>query len=340
MIELKCLEHLVYFMQSGLLRLSKYDLRFLQNLQTLLSVKNEITSNQVTLFEKVVSKYNRQLQKHNISVETINKLTWQAKIILSDPKFTEAFISINNGSIIFRSPFNKKFVEGFRKIPFNNFVWLKDKKQYECPFSSTALRIIVDASHEYYPVVNYCPVTKTLLNNLVDDFGTTTIWSPTFKCVNGMYLVTGCNPYLAEAIKDIQLSPDPKTISELVSYGVNIDKSVIKDNPTLEFSSNYYPEVDITDLDFLVECLDAIGCDGVFMSSKLGGIHKYRHQIKEKLNPAGIFLDEDAGTLISDRLKNYSKPVLLTFILKNDPMALSSFIKVIKITNSNPITIK
>jgi len=31
---------------------------------------------------------------------------------------------------------------------------------------------------------------------------------------------------------------------------------------------------------------------------------------------------------------------LLSFILKNDPMALSSFIKVIKITNSNPITIK
>jgi len=340
MIELSTREHLLYFMQSGLIRLSKYDLKFIQNLYSICISQNKITSNQVALFEKLIIKYERQLDKQKITKKIVNDLIWKTSIVDSDPKFTEAFISIVYGIVQFRSPFNKKFVEGFRKIPFNNFVWLKDKKQYECPFSSTALRIIVDASHEYYPVVNYCPVTKTLLKNLVDEFGTTTIWSPTFQYVNGMYFVTGCNPYLAEAIKDIELSPDPKTISELISYGVNIDKSVVKDNPTLEFSSNYYPQVDITDLDFLVECLDAIGCDGVFMSCKLGGIHKYRHQIKEKLNSAGIFLDEDAGTLISDRLKKYSKPVLLSFILKNDPMALSSFIKVIKITNSNPITIK
>ena len=63
MVELNYKEHLVYYMVNNL-RLSRYDIRFLQNLEKISIVKKIITSNQTELVDKLIEKYERQFVKN------------------------------------------------------------------------------------------------------------------------------------------------------------------------------------------------------------------------------------------------------------------------------------
>lgn len=341
MIELKTREHLVYFMQAGLLRLSKYDLRFVQNLQVLIHTKNNITTNQVSLFERLVAKYQRQLEKHNINQNIIDSLHWSTKIVSSDPKFTEAYISIDDDIISFRGPFNKKFVDTFRKIPNNDFVWVKEKKAYQAPFTTLALKIIVDASHLQYPIVNYCPVTQKLLNNLIEQYEHVKYWSPTLVKCNEQYLIAALNPELADAIKDITLSNDPTCLSTLATYGVLIDIDIIVDDPVLKFASTYMPEVDIKYIDTFVENLKAIECDGVCLVGRMGLLpQQTKSLLISKMKDANIKCDERHELLTYARAFDYKNPVVITSMNKFISVPFTSFTKVVRIKNSMPIDIK
>lgn len=342
MIELKTREHLIYFMQSGLLRLSKYDLRFIQNLQALTSTNNKITTNQVALFEKLVTKYQRQLEKHKITESLLANLTWKTPVVASDPKFTEAYISIDDGIISFRSPFNKKFVDSFKKIPNNVFSWIKEKKAYEATFSTVSLKIIVDASHTHYPNVNYCPITTTLLNTIIAQYENVKYWSPTLVKCGDLYIVAALNTELAEAIKDIPLSNDPVCLTELATYGIAIDEKITNNNPLLEFASTYISEMDIKDIDTFIENLKRINCDGVFLAGRVA-LANSKNFIADKIKKANIYFDEryDMYMLTSARAEDYKNPVVLVSAAKPfNYIPFNSFKKVIKIKNSIPIDIK
>ena len=67
MIELNNKEQLIYYMVANL-RLSRYDIRFLQNLEKISSVKKRITSNQVELVDKLIEKYERQFVKNQMFI--------------------------------------------------------------------------------------------------------------------------------------------------------------------------------------------------------------------------------------------------------------------------------
>lgn len=327
-------------MQSGILRLSKYDLRFIQNLQVLTSTNNKITTNQVALFEKLVIKYQRQLEKHKITESILTKLTWKTPVVASDPKFTEAHISIDNGIISFRSPFNKKFVDSFRKIPYNDFNWIKEKKAYEATFSTVSLKIIVDASHTHYPSVNYCPTTTTLLNTIIDQYENIKYWSPTLVKCGDLYIVAALDTDLAEAIKDIPLSNDPICLTELATYGIAIDEEITKNNPLLEFASTYISEMDVKDIDTFIENLKGINCDSVFLAGRVALVNS-KNLIVDKIKKANIHCDERYGVVASARAEDYKNPVVLVSAAKPyNHIPFNSFKKVIKIKNSIPIDIK
>ena len=65
MVELNNKEQVIYYMVTNL-RLSRYDIRFLQNLEKISSVKKRITSNQVELVDKLIEKYERQFVKNQM----------------------------------------------------------------------------------------------------------------------------------------------------------------------------------------------------------------------------------------------------------------------------------
>ena len=73
MIELNNKEQLIYYMVANL-RLSRYDIRFLQNLEKISLVKKRITSNQVELVDKLIEKYERQFVKNQMFIKELSKL--------------------------------------------------------------------------------------------------------------------------------------------------------------------------------------------------------------------------------------------------------------------------
>ena len=80
MADLKTSEQLLYFMIHNL-RLSRYDNRFLQNLEKLINNTHRVTTNQVDLVNKLISKYERQLIKHELFIKDLLELPWKTLIV-------------------------------------------------------------------------------------------------------------------------------------------------------------------------------------------------------------------------------------------------------------------
>jgi hypothetical protein len=264
-LHIKCYEHLLHFMQCGMMRLSKFDLQFVQNIQLIVIQNKPLTQNQVNLFKKLVFKYNRQFHKHGINDDILASLEWKCNIIPSEPAYTHAHISIQDGHIYLKSPFNKKFIKEFREYKNNTFLWHKEKRRYESLYSTSALKHVVDTTHKFYSDINYCPVVSELLNSMCD-YADEDIWDPTLICKNGFHYLVAINENLYNAIKDIPLSNDFKTLDILSRYGIKIHDSIIKGNEKLEFASSYTVVKSIKDLESIVDYLKELGCDAAFFS--------------------------------------------------------------------------
>jgi hypothetical protein len=336
MIPVQTKEHLIYFMQSGMMRLSKYDLRFVQNLQLIATQNNNLTTNQVSLFDKLVDKYKRQLHKHGLTDDKLSELKWDSAIVTSDPKFTEAYVSISNDTITFRSPFSKKFIENFRRKEFNTFEWYKDKRFYQSPYSTQSLKYLIEVANEHYPVVNYCPVTTELLNN-VDRYNAK-YWNPTLVKHNDLYMVAAITTNLADAISNITLSSDPEVVSTLVTYGIDIDDSVVGNDPLLKFAASHNPELDLVDIDNVITYLKAIKCDCVTI---VGRSVQYSRTLTEKLKNAGLCVDDGkSGVILEERLKDKVNPVAISLTSQFMISCPPQYRKIIKMKNSTPVTVK
>ena len=337
-LHIKCNEHLLYFMQCGMMRLSAYDLKFIQNLQTIIASANKITSNQVALFDKLVLKYGRQFLKHKISPEHISTLQWNTPMVMSDPKFTEAYICIENDIIKFRSPFSKKFVDAMRNNKHHSFKWIKDTKNYQTNFNANSFKVIVDLAHEHYERLNFCPITKELLLDLIEKYGEVKYWTPTLVKINNQYMIAAINNHVNSAIGNITLSDDPFCLSTLSVYGVDICDSIIQNNKLLKFSGTYAPEVDIHTED-IVSYLKAIECDAVFFAGKsfLNKAAIYP-QLLQKLNDEKIIYHVKFDPSQHELVKKYNRPVLINFAYNFSPGA--HFLKIIKVKNSIEVNIK
>jgi hypothetical protein len=327
MIPIQNKEHLVYFMQCGMLRLSRYDLRFIQSLQTLSNQNKNLTTNQIDLFNKLVGKYQRQLAKHGLTMEKINALKWETNIITSDRQFTEAYISIVDNNIIFKSPFSKKFLAKFSKLEVNSYKWNKEEKVYRSPFSVYALRYLNDLAKEFYPKINYCPATTDLINKL--ESYRAKYWNPTLVKINDRYLIACTNQYLDLAIKDIELSADPMCLSKLTELGIEIDKDIINDDPLLEFCSKYYIDADTKNLDSIIEYLLAIGCKNVLIYPAPLNIN-----IKEKFSVFNIYNNKTFGVL--DGVGTQEDTVYIA--MRSSNLAKEgNYMKVIRMNNTLPV---
>jgi len=67
-------EHLLHYMMKGHVHLSKKDYGFFNNLTYIIKDKNQVTSNQNKLFDKLILKYQRQLRKLGHNIEKLNQL--------------------------------------------------------------------------------------------------------------------------------------------------------------------------------------------------------------------------------------------------------------------------
>jgi hypothetical protein len=336
MIELNNKEQLIYYMATNL-RLSRYDIRFLQNLEKISLVKKRITSNQVELVDKLIEKYERQFVKNQMFIKDLAKLPWKTLVVETTDEYTSAHIGILNDNLILKTPYNKAFITAFRSLSESSFVWDNTNKYYIADLSTFSLKLAINMVTKFFNEVRYSDNVKKLLDQL-SYYKDIKYWTPTMVCANGNYMIACTNNALDESIKHITLNTELTTLADLVRYGIQIDESILRTDEE-RFAGSYNPKIELNNICDIVPWLQNINCDyvsvsGIGLSTNL----KFKNDLKQALEKAGIQYN-DAGRFASHmNLSKYKFPVIVKFKLISEDYTNVS--KVIDIVNSQPINLE
>lgn len=269
-MEMNNKEQLLYFFLQGKISLSQYDYKFMANLQTMIRDKNRVTSNQAELFDKLIGKYKKQLTKNGYDIDVLLSLGWKTYLVESTDEFTGAFVSIKDDGLVIRVPFNKTFINSFREVKYNPYVWDKESKLYIAPFSTTAFKIAASRLQKYFPSVNFCDESQAILNDIAKL--DSEIWNPTLVRVGDSLIVAAASPVLAELISEIDLKLDSATLFKLTQLGVTISPSLNITEPKLLFASTRVYEVELTQIESVISWMKSLGCKNVVMGRGLRNI--------------------------------------------------------------------
>jgi hypothetical protein len=336
MIELNNKEQLIYYMVANL-RLSRYDIRFLQNLEKISSVKKRITSNQVELVDKLVEKYERQFVKNQMSIKDLAKLPWKTLVVETTDEYTSAHIGILNDNLILKTPYNKAFITAFRNLSQSSFVWDNVNKYYIADLSTFSLKLAFRMTAIFFNEIRFSDNVKKILNQQ-EYYKDVKYWTPTLVCVNGNYMIACTNKALDESIKHITLNTELTTLAELVRYGIQIDESILRTDEE-RFAGSYNPKVELNNICDIVPWLQNIKCDyvsvsGIGLSTNL----KFKDSLKQSLEKAGIQYNDAGRVITHTNLSKYKFPVIVKFKLIADDYV--NVAKVINVVNSQPINLE
>jgi len=287
-IDFKCKEHVIwYFLKASdplrKINLSHYDFQFMSNMQSLTHEKKEITSNQAALFDKLISKYRKQLASHGIiNLEELKELPWQSTVVPSLPKYTNANVDFDSKEnlLTIRVPFKKDFINKFRTTLANPWQWNGEKKRYECPPSSIALRVAYTRLPTFFTTVYHNEI-NTIITQLEKEKATKKHWNPTLVLSNGKYEVTSSNEILDNLLSDTTLDNSPKCLYKMSTLGINVDEKIIGDDAKLKFASSQTVEVDVDDdLTTVLEWITELECNTIYCGGLSFSTNTYNSPIK------------------------------------------------------------
>ena len=342
----KTKEQTVYFLVSNI-SLGTYDKRFLQNIEDTYVVLNKpMTSNQAKLLDKVISRYHRQLAKLEVNSNELLDLPWTYPPIESLPQYTEVYLDLIDDTLVLRSPYKKEFVTEFRKNELDA-KWDGEARFWYIPASTNSLKIVNDLIIKHYTKINYCNQITEFFDSLTQ-YEKCKYWNPTYKYVNGNFMIASTNKWLDEALQDITLDDNLSTLSRLVWYGVIIDESVVSmcknkyDDVLIDFAIKVNPEIEMQNTTVIVDNIVKTGVDFVYIYYKLhrGSAVKElvdafeKHNIDHKVH--------DPNSIFYSPVHEYTNPVILCdrAVSNLEHEITKTFAKVIRAVNSKPITIQ
>ena len=339
----KTKEQLIYFFISNI-SLGTYDKKFLLNLQVLnLAQKKPLTTNQAELLDKITLRYRKQLSKLEIGVQEMLDLPWNNTPVQSLPQYTEAHLSLNEDTLILRSPYKKEFVSEFNKLNLSNKKqWDRVGKYWSIPANSYTLREVNNQLEKHYGKVNYCDKLSKLLSD-IKGYQSIKYWDPTYMYVNGNYMIVGISEALHDAIIDIPFETELHTLSYLAQFGIKIDDSVIEefllkfDADAVSFATESRINVELHD-ESIIKKLLLIKVDLIIFPENITANTKLyfdfiERQVKYKINCC-YGINEASSKIINSKL-----PVLLSSQMWGRT-PLRGIAKTIHVVNSNPIDIK
>ena len=335
-------ENVLSYLIGGHIHLSRKDYNFFSNLNNIINNKKALTTNQDSLFDKLIVKYKRQLHKEGHNTEKLLILTWKSPVIKSEPEYLRASISFQNNKIIIRSPFNSKFISSIKDIQLQPYTWNKKEKFYEADLTTYNLKKGLECVKKYYADIKYDSNVSQILETL-NQFATVKFWEPTLVKVGNNFYVSCINESLYEAIKNIEWSADPKFILKLSQYGITVDDSVIHNDALLNFASNYYATVDVDNIKELRIWLDVLEYDLIFLGSNIIFNKPVTDDIKKELGDIPISRNTDDLDLYKNILYlNYNsyKRFNSSYLTLNVKDLHKNITKVLTITNSRPIYVK
>ena len=266
-MDMKNKEQLLYFFLQGKVSLSQYDYKFMANLQTMIQNQNRVTSNQADLFDKLISKYKKQLTKLGLVKEELKSLPWKTLVVESTSEYTGATVKCIDDRITIKVPFNKTFISEFRNIKNNTFEWDKELKQYSSTFGTTALKIAYTTLPKFFSSVRYSDELQEILDEVKQYENL--VWNPTLINANGRLIIAASNSTLGDLVKDMPLAIDPKTFMALSLMQIEVDPSLYENDPKLEFAAKQVYETEIVDVEQVVAWMKNLGCDNVVIGRGL-----------------------------------------------------------------------
>jgi hypothetical protein len=325
-------EHLLHFFLQGKISLSQYDYKFMSNLQQMIHANHRITTNQVELFDKLVSKYRKQLIKTEFNVDTLKSLPWKTSVVQSTEEYTSAKVSLVGNELTIKLPFNKTFISEFRDIKYNTFEWNKDRKVYTAPFSTTALHVAATKLQKYFSVVRFCDTLQAILDQL-KQYEDATVWDPTLVKVGNSYFIAACNPIIADVLSDVELNTEPKTLYTLSNAGVKVDPALLTE-PKLKFAHEYSTQVDLCDLTSLISWLQELDCKNVILGRGITLNKQVYNELTLKLNEANIYYRSLQGATLT-KADVLIQPTSITI-----DRSFRDLGKIVTLSNSNPVVVK
>lgn len=339
---LKYKEDLTTYMISGSIHLSKKDYRFFNNIKSQLLNKKPITSNQDKLFSKLLFKYKRQFIKLGYDVEQLNSLVWASEVILSQAEYLSAKISIENNQITIRCPYNTKFIQKFKKIPTNNFVWKKQANCYIANISTHNLKIAFNETNKYFNDVIYDTNVQKILDEL-EGYKSCNIWDPTLIKVDQNFYIFGINESIHQVISNLKLFDDPNTLHKLSQYGIKIHESILQDDEFKRFASEFYVECDIDNLDTLSDWVEILKFDCIYLGSDTIYSKEISKSIKDVLGNIPMTRNINDLNLYTNVLylnyKFYRTTNSSSILLYNNELH-RNISKVLTVKNSRPVYVK
>lgn len=323
-------EDVLKYMLSGYVHLSKKDYGFFSNVKYQIQQNKPITSNQNKLFDKLLLKYKRQLQKLGHDSIIFQDLNWNHTIVESEQHYLNAKINIADNNIVIKAPFNTQFVSTFRKEASNIFTWDKKDRAYIGEYNTYSLKIAIQYVNKFYDSVKYCVQVENLLEQ-IQPYVNCKYWAPTLIKLNDNFYIVAANSIVMDAISNINLSDDPKILYILSQYGIHIDESVSNGNKILEIAGTYDTVIDLEYFDSFCKILNLLEVDHVFTARDVVYNKNISNEIKIKLLDHGI-------TCSSINVTNNATGILIknTNVINYNTKKIQ---KVITLTNSRPIKV-
>lgn len=326
-------DQLTDYMVQGHVHLSKKDYGFFNNIKYQIQQNKPITSNQNKLFDKLLLKYKRQLQKLGFDSLELQNYNWKHSIVETESQYLEAKISILDNKILIQSPFNTQFISQFRKKANSIFVWSKKDKAYIGEYNTYSLKIAIEYVNKFYDKVKYCSQTENLLDQ-IEPYKDCKYWHPTLIKVQNNFYIVATTSIIMDVINDITLSDDPKLIHMLSRYGIKIDDSVLTDDLS-RFASDFFTTFDLDKLDVLAGYLTKLDIITVVLARDI----VYNKQISNEIRYA-MEANNIICTSSLDAIKGKAAMLHYNRLIDNDEMSKGSISKFITLVNSRPIPIK
>lgn len=330
------------FLIRGDIHLSKKDYGFFNNLTVQLSNKKPVTSNQDKLFSKLLFKYKRQFNKLGHDVDILNNLLWSVEVVPSQAEYLSAKISIENDEIVIRCPYNTRFIQKFKNVSVNCFVWQKQNKCYTAAISTHNLKIAYHEINKHFTDIKYDPNVQNILDEL-DEYKNCTIWEPTLVKIGKCFYIYGLNESLNHATDYLILSDEPKTLLKLSQYGVKIHESIHQDDQFKKFASDFYAVVDIEQVDLLKDWVEILKFDCIYLGADIIFNKEISKNIKDALDSIPIIRNATEISLYTNVLYvNYNsyKNNNPSFLLSDNDQLNKNISKILTIKNSRPVHVK
>jgi hypothetical protein len=306
----------------------------------MIHTSHRVTTNQAELFDKLVSKYAKQLTKASLIKEELKVLPWKAMVVQSTPEYTGAKVSLYEDIITVRVPFNKTFISSFRSIDDNPFKWIKEEKLYRAPFSTYALKIVHTIFPSYFSHVNYCETLGSILEDLKKYVGL--IWEPTLMNINDRIILGAANSVVTELISDLDLAINIDNLYAVSRFQFPVHPNFYGDHPELKFAHEYVTEVDIDNIVQVAKWMRSLKVERVLLDRPLAMDKKLRLEIETELK--GISVVPATGYDFTHDNPMYPRSFLLQSHshLNN---RLNTYInhnidKIVVLKNSRPIEVK